>query len=76
MRNLATLLVVGLLKYHQSISRSKVWGSAIFDVSDVFFMEINRKKLNIWQPCNEETGNPLDRKASKISPNAFSEQKT
>ena len=34
---------VGLRKYHQSISQFKIWDFIHFDVSDIAFMEINRK---------------------------------
>ena len=61
MQNLATLFVIGLRKYHQSISRFKIWGNTNFDVSDTVFLEINRKNLNIWQPCGVKSGSTVGR---------------
>ena len=103
-----SLLLVGLRKYHLSISRSltyffmevnkklKIWqpwdvksgntvGRGAFKISPVnffmsltLFLEINREKLNIWQPCgaiwqpcNYKFGCPVDIRASKIYPIAF-----
>ena len=52
----------------------KIWGNSNFYVSDINFMVTNRNKLNIWQPCDINSGNPIGSRASKISPINFSIQ--
>ena len=71
MLNPETLLVAELQNYHQWISRSKIWGISKFDFYNILFMEINRKKLNIWQTCDAKSGNPFRHRALKVSPIYF-----
>ena len=71
MQTLAILFGLGLRKDHQSISRSKIWGSTKFDVSDIVFIEVKGKKLKIWQTCVVKSGNIVGRGALNISPIDF-----
>ena len=52
MPNMATLSILELKKYLQSISCAKIYGFTNFDVSDIVFMEIIRENRIIWQPCD------------------------
>ena len=68
---LATLLLEMFQKYHQLITWNCTGVHIKLYAFTIIFVQTNWKIMKIWQPCNGETGNPVDLGVLKMSPIDF-----
>ena len=64
---LATLLLEMFQKYHQLITWNCTGVHIKLYAFTIIFVQTNWKNMKIWQPCNGETGNPVDLGVLKMS---------